>query len=71
VPKAAEHWASKNPPEAYGDIIRVWGFLNFYRPPGQKGWSKALVRHGVDARVALAEVLGVPAEDIRVRRRPE
>jgi len=30
-------------------------------------WSKALVRHGADPREALAEVLGVPAEDIRVR----
>jgi hypothetical protein len=31
-------------------------------------WSKALVlRHGVDARAALAEALGVSAADIRVR----
>jgi hypothetical protein len=27
----------------------------------------ALVRHGVDPGLALAGVLGVPAEDIRVR----
>src|SRR5271169_4635395 len=32
-------------------------------------WSKALVRHGADARLALAAVLGLPAEDIRVRDR--
>jgi hypothetical protein len=32
-----------------------------YRPPRQTSWSKALVRHGADARVALADVLGVPA----------
>ena len=69
--KAAERWLAKNPPEPYRDIIRVWGVLNTYRPPGQTSWSKALVRHGADARVALAEVLGVPAEDIRVRDRPE
>ena len=42
-----------------------------YRRPGQTSWSKALVRHGVDARVALGEALGVPAGDIRVRDRPE
>jgi hypothetical protein len=30
-------------------------------------WSKALVRHGADPRAALAGVLGVSAEDIRVR----
>jgi hypothetical protein len=65
--KAAEHWTAKNPPEAYSNIIRVWGVLNTYRPRGQTSWSKALVRHGSDARLALAVVLGVPAEDIRVR----
>ena len=46
--KAAEHWARKNHPEAYRGIIRVWGVLNTYRPPGQTRWSKALVRHGAD-----------------------
>jgi hypothetical protein len=66
--KAAERWIVKNPPEAYIDIIRVWGVLNTYRPPGQTSWSQALVRHGADPGEALAEVLGVPAEDIRVRR---
>jgi len=41
-------------------------------PGGQRGrWSKALVRHAADPRVALAGVLGVPAEDIRVRDRPK
>jgi hypothetical protein len=29
-----------------------------YRPPGQTSWSKALVRHGTDGKLALAEVLG-------------
>ena len=65
--KTAERWAAKNPPKAYRDIIRVWGVLNDYRPPGQTSWSKALVRHGADPRVALAVVLGVAAEDIQVR----
>jgi hypothetical protein len=46
--KAAQRWIAKNPPEAYRDIIRVWGVLNSYRPPGQTSWSKALVRHGAD-----------------------
>ena len=65
--KAAERWIAKNPPEAYRDIIRVWGVLNTYRPPGQTRWSKALVRHGADAGLAIAGVLGVPTEDIGVR----
>jgi broad specificity phosphatase PhoE len=65
--KAAERWIVKNPPEAYRDIIRVWGVLNTYRPPGQTSWSKALVRHGADARVALADVLGVRADILLVR----
>lgn len=68
--KAAERWIVKNPPEGYRDIIRVWGVLNTYRPPGQTSWSKALVRHGADPRSALAGVLGVPADDIRIRDRP-
>ena len=37
------------------------------RPSCQTRWSKALVRHGAEAREALAGVLGVPAADIRVR----
>jgi hypothetical protein len=65
--KAAERWIVKNPPEAYRDIIRVWGVLNTYRPPGQTRWSKALVRHGADPGLALARVLEVSAQDIRVR----
>jgi hypothetical protein len=50
---------------------------DFFREPvprprsGQTSWSRALVRHGAEAREALAGVLGVPAEDIRVRDRPE
>ena len=70
--KAAERWAVKNPPEAYRDIIRVWGVLAEYRGGGrQRRWSKALVRHGADARVALAELLGVAAADIRMRDRAQ
>jgi hypothetical protein len=65
--KAAERWIAKNPPEAIRDIIRVWGVLNIYRPRGQTSWSKALVRHGADAREAIAAVLGMPAEQIGVR----
>jgi hypothetical protein len=59
---------SLDSPEAYRDIIRVWGVLNAYRPPGQISWSRALVRHGADAaHLALAAVLGTPAEDVVVR----
>jgi hypothetical protein len=65
--KAAERWIAKNPLEAIRDIIRVGGVLNAYRPQGQTRWSKALVRHGADARETIAAVLRVPAEDIVVR----
>jgi hypothetical protein len=34
---------------------------------GQTSWSKALVPHGANVRDALAQVLGVPAGDIRLR----
>jgi hypothetical protein len=47
------------------------GVLNTYRPPGQTSWSRALVRHRADPGEALAGVLGVAAEDIRIRDRPE
>jgi hypothetical protein len=69
--KAAERWLEKNPLNADRDIIRVWGVLSEYRPPGQTSWSKALVRHGADPAAALAEVLGVSAENIWVRDCPE
>jgi hypothetical protein len=68
--KAAERWLEKNPLKAYRDIIRVRGVLNAYRPPGQTSWSKALVRHGADPRMALAAVLGVAAEEIQVKNSP-
>ena len=42
-----------------------------YKPMRQRSWSRALVWHGADARAAIAEVLGVPAEDILVRDRPK
>ena len=68
---AAEDWRRKNPLTPILSIIRVWGVLNTYRPKGQRSWSRALVRHGADARVALAGVLGIPADDIRLRDRPD
>jgi hypothetical protein len=37
------------------------------KPKRQRCWSKALVRHGADARAAIAAVLEVPAEQIGVR----
>src|SRR5260370_41255193 len=48
----------RTPHKAYRDIIRVWGLLNTYRPTSHTSWSKALVLHGADSAVALAEVLG-------------
>ena len=48
-------------------MIRVWGVLVDYKPRRQRRWSRALVRHGADARTALAAVLEVPAGDIGVR----
>src|SRR5262249_46780246 len=68
-PRTPQRLIAKNPPEAYRDIIRVWGVLNTYRPPGQTRWSKALVRHGADPGAALARVRGVGADDIGVRDR--
>jgi hypothetical protein len=43
------------------------GVLNAYCLQGQTRWSKALVRHGADARSAIVAVLQVPAEQIGVR----
>jgi hypothetical protein len=65
--KAAERWLGRNPLNPLISTIRLWGALTDYRQGRQRRWSKALVRHGVDPRLALAAVLEVPAEDIRVR----
>ena len=65
--KAAERWLAIDPLEPYRDIIRVWGVLVDYKPRWGRRWSKALVKHGVDPKMALAVVLGVAAEDIQVR----
>ena len=70
--KAAERWLSKNPLDPLISIIRLWGVLADYRRSGRhRRWSKALVRHGADGRLAIAGVLGLPAKDIRVRDRPD
>ena len=57
----------KNPLAPSASTIRLWGVLVDYKPRRQRRWSRALVRHGADAREALAAVLGVPAEQIGVR----
>ena len=64
---AAEGWLRKNRLTPSVSIIRVWAVFVDYKPRRQRRWSKALVRHGADARAALAAVLGVPAEQIGVR----
>jgi hypothetical protein len=72
TPKTAEHWLRKNPLNSSVSIIRLWGVIAFYRPCGRRGrWSRALVRHGAEAQAALAGVLGLAAEDIRVRGCPD
>jgi hypothetical protein len=65
--RAAEGWLRKNPLDPSISIIRLWGFLVDYKPRRQRRWSRALVRHGADARSAIAAVLGVPAEEIGIR----
>ena len=64
-----ECWnATKTGPYHDGMTLRPGQTVILTRSAGQqRGWSKALVRHGADARVALADVLGVPAKDIRSR----
>jgi len=65
--RAAEDWAGNNPLNPDISIIRLWGVIHLYRPQRRRGkWSKALIRHGADPRMALARVLRVPVEDIRV-----
>ena len=67
--RAAEGWLRNNPLDPSISIIRLWGVLVDHKPKRQRRRSKALVRHGADAREAIAAVLGVPAEDIRVKER--
>jgi hypothetical protein len=65
--RAAEGWLRKNPLDPSISIIRVWGVFVDYKSARQRRWSRALVRHGADAREAIAAVLGMPAEQIGVR----
>jgi len=66
--KAAERWLANNPLNRLISIIRLWGVIHSYRHRGRRGkWSKALIRHGADPRVAIAGVLEVAPEDIHVR----
>jgi hypothetical protein len=37
------------------------------KPKRQRRRSRALVRHGADARLAIVGVLGLPAGDIQLR----
>jgi hypothetical protein len=71
TPKAAERWLGNNPLNPLISSIRLWGVIVAYRPSGRRGrWSKALVQHGADEEVALAGVLGVSADNIRLRGLP-
>jgi hypothetical protein len=51
--------------------LRVWGIIVDYKPMRQRRWSRALVRHGAEAREAIAAVLGVAAEDLVTRDRAD
>jgi len=58
-------------PPGYHDARAAVGFSVGYRPSGRRGrWSRAVVRHGADPRMALAAVLGVSIDDIRVKDSP-
>ena len=65
--KGAERWLAKNPPEAYRDVIRVWGGFRLPAGPRHRRWSKALVRNGANPRLAVAEVLNLSVGEIQVR----
>ena len=65
--KAAERWLDKNPLEPHRDIIRVWEVLDYRAGPRHRRWSKALVRHGANPRLAVAEVLNLSVGEIQVR----
>ena len=64
---AAEAWLRKNRLNPSISIIRLWAVFVDYKPKRQRRWSRALVRHGADPRIALARVLGIAPEDIQFR----
>ena len=57
----------KNPLAPSASTIRLWGVLVDYKPKRQRRWSRALVRHGAEARAAIVGVLGLPAGNIQLR----
>jgi hypothetical protein len=66
--KAAERWLGNNPLTPQVSIIRLWGVITAYRRTGRAGrWSKALVRHGVDPRMALGAVLGIAGGGVQLK----
>ena len=65
---AAGKWLEKKPLDACKVIIRKWGVLVEYRPQGQRSWSKAIVRNGVeDQKAAIESALGVMSGSVVVR----
>jgi hypothetical protein len=64
---AAEAWLRKNRLNPLISIIRLWAVFVDYKPRRQRRWSRALVRHGADPRMALARVLDLSPADIQVR----
>src|ERR1700730_6950814 len=69
--RAAEGWLRNNPLDPSLPIIRLWGVFADYKPKRQRRWSRALVRHGAEARGAIAAVLGGPAEQVGGRALPK
>jgi hypothetical protein len=67
VPGIARRRLRKNPLGPPVSTIRLWGVFLDYKPKRPRRWSRALVRHGADARTAIAAVLGLPAEQIGMR----
>jgi hypothetical protein len=66
--KAVERWISKNPPDAYRDIIRVGGLLSHTGAPGKPGGgSRRWCGMGPMRGRRSAEVLGVRADILLVR----
>ena len=64
--KAAEQWATKNPPDALNTYIRGWGFICSYRLPKQRGKaSYAICKSGTDPEVELVKALGAQKDSVK------
>jgi hypothetical protein len=70
--RAAEDWAENNPLNPSISVIRLWRVIYLYRPTRRRGKrSSALVRRGVNPRMALRAVRGSPPRIFRCESPPE